>query len=196
MIKNNLTESDINKSLNHPHRNELIKELDNFPGITKILEIGSSWGPNLFLINQRNPFISCFGIDISKHMIDVGNEYIRNNSMNNIHLICGDMASLNNYTENEFDLIISDAALIYIDNKKISAYAKEMVRITRLGLILIEFDDDSNDPCGKVMQATWIRDYGALFKKYASKIIKRSINEKIWPGKWAVNGKIITVFLN
>jgi len=129
-------------------------------------------------------------------MVDVGNEYITKNNLSNIHLICGDMASLKKFSDNEFDLIISDAVLIYIDNKKISGYAKEMARIARLGLILIEFDNDSNDSGGKVLQATWIRDYRALFKKYSSKVIKRRISEEIWPGKWAANGKIITVFLN
>jgi ubiquinone/menaquinone biosynthesis C-methylase UbiE len=191
-----LDEREIINDLNHPHRKELLLEFSRFSEVDNVLELGSSWGPNLFLLQKSNQGIHYLGIDISKQMANAGNEYFRSNNINNIKISCGDMTSLSSFRDNEFDIIISDAALIYVDNKNIIPYVNEIVRIAKLGLIIIEFDDESNDPFGKTFEATWIRDYRAVFQKYALKIDKRCFDEKIWPGKWSEFGKIITVFLS
>ena len=70
------------------------------------------------------------------------------------------------------------------------------MRVSRNGIILVEFDDDKGDPLGSKIESNWIRDYRALFEKYSLKVHKRAIRNDIWPGKWAEFGKIITVYLN
>jgi ubiquinone/menaquinone biosynthesis C-methylase UbiE len=191
-----LTGNEIISAMNHPHRNEIIDEIKRFPAIKNILEIGSSWGPNLGLINKFYPEINSTGIDISGHMVDAGNRYFGKNGSKNIKLIRGDMTILKSLRDNEFDLIISDAALIYVDAKNIAHCAKELARVARSGLILVEFDHDNKDSLGQLFEAAWIRDYETLFQNYASGISKRRISDKIWPGKWAEHGKIVSVFLN
>lgn len=193
--KRDLNEDEIISSMNHPHRNEIIDELKRFPGIVNVLEIGSSWGPNLGLINKFYPEINCTGIDISKNMVNAGNRYFKNKGSKRIKLIRGDMTLLKSLRDNKFDLIISDAALIYVDSRSIGQYASELARVAKFGLILVEFDNDNKDPLGQLSEALWIRDYETLFQKYASGITKRRISEKIWPGKWAEKGKIFSIFL-
>jgi ubiquinone/menaquinone biosynthesis C-methylase UbiE len=180
---------------NHPHRLEIISELKKFPGVNSVLELGSSWGVNLLLIRKEFPDMRFLGVDISKEMVDAGNEYFRGKIISNIDLIHRDMTSLEVFKDNEFDLIISDASLIYIDKNSIQHLAEEMCRVARYGLILVEFDDDSQDPFGNVFQSNWVRDYSTVFHQFSGRIDKRRFNEKVWPGKWAQMGKIITVFL-
>jgi ubiquinone/menaquinone biosynthesis C-methylase UbiE len=194
--KNSLDSTEIDTSLDHAHRQEIINEFNKFSCIKNVLEIGSSWGPNLLLLNRYYPEVKFTGIDISRQRINLGNEYISANNIENIKLRYMDMTSLAEFRDNEFDLVISDAALIYIDNKHINSIAHELNRITTKGLIMVEFDDDSEDSFGCVYEATWIRDYKAVFSKYSDKIEKKCISGKIWPGKWSVHGKIITVFFN
>jgi hypothetical protein len=43
------------------------------------------------------------------------------------------MTSLSSFSDKEFDIIISDAALIYIDNKNIIRLADEIARIAKAG---------------------------------------------------------------
>jgi ubiquinone/menaquinone biosynthesis C-methylase UbiE len=191
-----LDEHEIISGLDHPHRSEIITELKRFPEIGTVLEIGSSWGPNLVLINKHNPDIYCTGIDISRNMVDAGTRYFKKQGYKKIRLIRGDMTLLTSFGDNEFDLIISDAALIYVDARKIVHLASEMARVAKSGLILVEFDQDNKDPLGQLFEAAWIRDYEMLFHNYASRIDKRRISEKIWPGKWSANGKIISIFFN
>lgn len=197
LFKNNIiNEDDFQINLNHPHRQEIIKEFNKFRGTKKIIELGSSWGPNLFLLANHETQNEFVGIDVSKKMVDLGSRFFKSKGISNIHLMYGDIMFLENFKNNEFELLITDASLIYIDKYNILKCAEQMVRISSLGMILIEFDDDDDDPLGKVYQSNWIRDYDALFKQHASKIEKRRIDDKIWSGKWSEHGKIITIFLD
>lgn len=190
-----LTNEEIEADISHPHRREILDEFQKFAKEIKVLEIGSSWGANLLLLSRYFPVNSYFGIDISGHKVNAGNKYFRDHSIDNVSLKCADMTCLKEYRDDEFDVIISDAALIYVDNSRITDHAREIVRIARLGLILVEFDDESDDPFGKVIESAWIRDYRAVFRKHADSITKRSFTPETWPGKWARYGKIITILL-
>ncbi len=190
-----LNDSIVNSTINHAHRLVILVELKKFGEIGSVLELGSSWGANLLLIRNHYPGLKFVGVDISKEIVDLGNKYFRSRKIENINLIRRDMTSLNSFRDNEFDIIISDASLIYIDKKKIANYAKEMCRIARYGLIIVEFDNDSNDAGGTVYQANWVRDYRTVFQKFSDRIEKRGFDENTWPGKWSEFGKIITVFL-
>jgi ubiquinone/menaquinone biosynthesis C-methylase UbiE len=186
----------VKTTLNHAHRLEIISEFKKFTNVNSVLELGSSWGANLLLIRNEYPDVRFLGVDISKQMVDSGNEYYRSQNIENINLIQRDMTSLKSFRDDEFDIIISDASLIYIDNKRINDLAVEMSRIAKIGFIIVAFDDDSKDSTGRVFQANWIRDYETVFQQFSRKIEKRSFDENVWPGKWSEYGKIITVFLN
>jgi cyclopropane fatty-acyl-phospholipid synthase-like methyltransferase len=186
----------VDSTLKHAHRLEIISEFAKFTNVKSVLELGSSWGANLLLIRNEYPDVRFLGVDISKQMVDSGNEYYRLQNIENIKLIQKDMTFLQSFKDDEFDIIISDASLIYIDNKRIKDLAVEMSRIAKIGFIIVAFDDDSKDSAGRVLQANWIRDYKTVFQQFSKKIEKRSFNENVWPGKWSEYGKIITVFLN
>lgn len=194
--RKSLDPNEIEISVGHPHRKEIINEFKKFSDIKKVLEIGSSWGPNLLLLNKYFPKISYTGIDISKQKIDAGNEFFKVNNIDNIILKHIDLTTLDAFEDSEFDIILTDAVLIYVDPKHIINLANEITRIASKGLILIEFDNDNNDPMGSVYETNWVRDYGSLLSPYSDKIEKRCFTENIWPGKWSFHGKIITVFLN
>lgn len=121
-----LSENEILLNINHPHRQEIIKEFNNFTDVRRILELGSSWGPNLLLLSQIDPKLFCLGIDISGKMVAAGSQYFKSRDIKNIQLINGDMISLKNFADKEFDLILTDASLIYIDKNDILHCAEEM----------------------------------------------------------------------
>jgi len=116
--KNILTDDEIITTTNHLHRQELINEIKQFQNVKSLIELGSSWGPNLLLLSQIYPELKCFGIDVSARMIREGNRLIKEKNLQNIRLINSDFISLKRFKNKEFDLTITDAALIYVDKKK------------------------------------------------------------------------------
>jgi len=97
--------------------------------------------------------------------------------------------------------VFTDAVLIYIGRDKIQRVIKEMVRVARKGLILVErhcFEPASRDRYGLGIrrQGLWLRDYIALLKTYVpeEKIRITKITKDVWPDpEWQKTGAVIEV---
>jgi hypothetical protein len=149
--------------------------------------------------------------------VQKGNEWLRHEGFSNVKLEVGKAQELTQFADKSFDVVFTDAVLIYISPDEIKQVVKEMLRIGRV-LVLCEwhlfnrwlalllngyycfrlkseaFKFKSGFSCFFV--GHWVRDYRMLFKGFApnkniriTKLPKETWNDKGWQ-RW---GAIIEV---
>ncbi len=123
-------------SRDHRHRPFLLEKVADFAPLSSVLEIGCNCGPNLYLIAKRFPDIEIQGIDINPMAVQRGNERFAQEGISNVKLSVGKADELRQFQDKGFDIVFTDAVLIYIGRDKIQRVIKEMVRVARKGLIL------------------------------------------------------------
>ena len=188
-------------SIVHPHRQVLIDKTCEFsPG--KILEIGCNCGPNLYLLAQHLPTAQLYGIDVNPMAIEIGSQWFSESGINNISLNVGKADDLGQFPDNSFDVVFTDALLIFVGPDKIEKVIEEMFRVARKGLLLTEWhifehEHHAKNSLGIRQHGMWKRDYTALLKKYSSpeRVTITKITEDIWPDmNWQTAGAFIQVF--
>ncbi len=182
------------KDLNHPHRFKIIDILkkDSF---TNVLEIGCGKGHNLFLLSENFPQLSFTGIDINKRSIEITKKYASEKKFSNISFSTKNFQNLKQIPDKQFDVVISDAVLIYVDSKIIDSITKEIIRIAKKRIILIEYFDEQTDALGYAFNRCWIRNYQLLFKEFSKEILIEKIEAGIWTENWEKFGRYIEIIL-
>jgi ubiquinone/menaquinone biosynthesis C-methylase UbiE len=107
------------KSRNHPHRIFLAERIGRFSPIRSILEIGCASGPNLYNIAKKFPTAEVRGIDINPLAVQKGNEWFRQEGISNVKLEVGKAQELTQFADKSFDVVFTDAVLIYISPDEI-----------------------------------------------------------------------------
>jgi len=189
-------------SRNHSHRNFLIERICKFSP-SSILEIGCNCGPNLYLLAKKFPDAEIRGIDINPMAVQKGNELFASEGISNVKLSVGKADDLGEFQDKTFDIVFTDAVLIYIGPDKIKKVIQEMLHVVRRALIVVEqhyFESRNEDPhgLGVYRYGRWIRDYIGLLKQFVPEehISITRITEDIWPDeKWKEMGAIIEVVL-
>ena len=190
-------------SRNHGHRPFLLEKIADFSPISSILEIGCNCGPNLHMIAQKFPGIEIQGIDINPVAIQKGKELFAADGISNVRLSVGKADELERFQDNSFDVVFTDAVLIYIGRDRIQRVIKEMLRIAGKGLILVEqhifkSDNKTRNSLGIRPYGLWQRDYTALLKQFVTgeQIRITKITEDMWADpEWQRTGAIIQVTL-
>jgi ubiquinone/menaquinone biosynthesis C-methylase UbiE len=190
-------------SQNHSHRPFLIEKISSFSPISSILEIGCNCGPNLYLLAKKFPDAEIRGIDINPMAVQKGNEWLAQEGISNVKLLAGKADELEQFRDKSFDVVFTDAVLIYVGPDKIKEVMKGMIRIARRALILVEwhcFEPQHKDPNGSGVyhHGSWKRDYVALLNQFvrAEQIRVTRIPEDIWPDKnWETLGAVVEVVM-
>ena len=190
-------------SREHSHRSLLMERLCSYTPVTSILEVGCNCGPNLYQIAKKFPDIEIEGIDINPRAVEKGNELLASQGVSNIKLSVGRADELERYQDKSFDIVFTDAVLIYIGPDKIKKVIEEMLRITRRALILVEwhsFAPRGKDPEGLGLHSLgyWKRDYAALLRQFVpeEQVDVTKIPEQVWPVEgWKEFGAIIEVMV-
>lgn len=185
-------------NLNHPHRQFLVKKISTFRPFSSILEIGCGYGPNLYWLAKQFPDIELVGIDINPLSIREGNKFLMREAISNVKLIWGKVDELDQFQDKSFDIVFTDALLIYIGPDKIKKVIREMVRISRRALILVELHHEqreSSENLGIYYYGYWLRNYVDLLKEFVpkDKIRLTKIPKELWGGNWEKLGYIIEV---
>jgi len=184
----------------HPHRRFLIERIFRYSPLS-ILEVGSNCGPNLYLLAKRNPQLKLVGIDINAKAIRVGKRLFGQEGISNVELLVGKTNALHQISDKSFDIVFTDAVLMYVGPDKIKKVVKEMFRISRKALIFLEWHENSEkDPKGLGIYhfGHWKRNHINLLKEFVreNQIHIEKIPEELWPGKyWNQLGYIIEVIL-
>jgi len=185
----------------HPHRVSLIKKIATFLPIFNILEIGCNYGPNLYLLAKKFPNIEIKGIDINPIAVQSGNEWLRRSGFKNVKLSEGRADDLSQFSDKSFDIVFTDAVLMYIGPDKIKKVIREMLRIVRKALILVEWHQDlerDSQGLGIYHFGHWKRNYLNLLKQFIQEDQIRLIKipeEFRLDENWRKLGYIIEVIL-
>ena len=80
----------------------------------------------------------------------------------------GDVTELP-FEDEQFDLVLSAGLLIHVPPGQVGKAIRELVRVTRSELLLLEYDGDGESiPYRDVDPGIWKRDYGALVLEHAA----------------------------
>lgn len=185
-------------SRNHTHRSFLIERISELSP-SSILEIGCNCGPNLYILAKKFPDAEIRGIDINSMAVQKGNEWFTQEGISNVKLLVGKADDLRQFQDKSFDVVFTDAVLIYIGPDKIKKVVEEMLRVARKALIFLEwhcFNSKSNSL--GVYVGHWMRDYVALLKEFVpgNKIRVIKMPEDIWADQnWQKWGGVIEVIM-
>jgi SAM-dependent methyltransferase len=181
------------KSINPPHRELLVNTiLRHNP--SSVLEIGCNVGVNLYKINKLSPKTLCCGIDINPLAIHYGMQKIRAENMSEVWLLnigADKMDKLG--TMKSFDVIFSDAALIYIGDDKIDKVFAEISKRVKKAVVFCERHIPNMGYKAVYKDGLWNRDYCQLVSEYLSDFTHKKeikIGKDVWP-EWSENGYIV-----
>jgi ubiquinone/menaquinone biosynthesis C-methylase UbiE len=166
------------KTRDHPHRDTLIEVLKKIE-FKSVLEIGCNCAPNLERIKNEFKATKLAGIDINEQSIKTGRKMLPE-----ADLRVADATNLP-FKDKSFDLILTDAILIYIKPREIRQVISEMSRVGKKAIVMVEWLSNVEDK----KFGHWRRDYTKLFE--STELTK--INN--WGGIWNSLGFIITVRL-
>lgn len=132
--------------------------IKNIP-FKNVLDVGSSSGGAIGVLQVFRPEIDIFGIDISLIAARSGLSFDRN-------IVCGSAINLP-YKDKSFDLVISSDCLEHLDTEDINQMIKEIVRVTK-GYVFIQISERSDT-------AAW------------KNIVGEPLHKTIKPLKWWIN---------
>lgn len=178
-------------AINHPHRKLLVEEISKFCPFENILELGCASGANLFLLAKKYPDTKLYGIDVSIKAIEEGQKFFVENKIENVELQTRSILNLENFKDKFFDIVFSDATLLYIGKEKINNVFKEIIRVSKKGIVLCEQNTDKDS----FYNDKWVHNYEEIISKIIpqAKISFIKISDNIWGGDWAKYGYIISV---
>lgn len=176
-------------STEHPHRAYLVETIADL-NPASVLEIGCNCGPNLRMLARKLPDCRLTGIDINNEAVEKGNEWLRIEGIPNIHLMVGRADDLSTFSDDSFDVVFTDALLIYIGPDKINSVIREMVRVTRKKIVLFEWQKNNSD-CFDTLgirhyilrRGLWAWNYQGKLKQF-NKVNQISF-KKIPSGMWS-----------
>jgi SAM-dependent methyltransferase len=180
------------KSRDDPHRPFVVEKISKYSPIKSVLEIGCASGPNLYLIAKKFPKASIRGIDISPVAVQKGNTWFRQEGFSNVKLEVGKAQDLKRFADKTFDVVFTDAALIYISPDEIKQIIEEMLRIGRV-IILNEWH--TFNKLRAFLLNTFYCLKGALIARQQFKNVKCSLIPKsslgLFVGHWARDYRIL-----
>lgn len=180
-------------SLGHPHRKLIVDAVCKKSQVQSLLELGTGSGINLVTLKHNFPNLICRGIDINSKAIQLGREYLTENTIADILLETGNIFDITKMSSNSVDIILTDAVLMYIDAKNLENLLSEMLRVSKMGLILCEQISSEG-----IYHDHWRHDYHKTLKRLAGikNITQTKITEAYWTGDWIKYGYLIEVEKN
>jgi len=186
-------------STSHPHRKLVVDTIARY-NPSSILEIGSNCGPNLFLLAKRFPHAAIQGTDVNEEAVKVGNAWFEKEGMMNVALLRKTFGQLNSFADESFDVVFTDAVLIYAGPDRIKDIARHLLRIAKKAIILVEWQcaKREHDPMGLGVYygGRWKRNYANLFASLSPNILVRTkkLSHSDWPdANWSSIGYLIEV---
>lgn len=170
------------RSKDHPHRQLIVNALKHFKPFESVFEIGCNAGPNLARIHELYPNVRLAGIDASYHAARYADDLVPT-----AEIRVGSMYELP-FDNKEFDVGLTDAVLLYADPKEALKALTELKRVTRLGLILVEWFSETDE----VKDHHWARNYPEILKRFGYEMVEeRRLTEADWPTKkWQEHGRL------
>tara|TARA_Y100001935_G_C17173918_1_gene441641 strand:+ start:47 stop:688 length:642 start_codon:yes stop_codon:yes gene_type:complete len=177
---------EIEKSESEKYRLQLFNSLD-LKKIKSVLDYGCGYGMNMKVIKNINNEIILNGMDISKtkiRMLKILNDNIYKMSLN-VH----EIKNLPNF-EKKFDLVFTDAVLIYVNPNNIYKLLKNLINSSKKKILLHELCNLYDR--GKV-DYLHIHDYKNLIKRINPKLKIKTFKSSKPGTPWNTHGTIILI---
>lgn len=182
-----------------PHRAWLADALLARGEVRDILEVGCGWGANLEVLARRSPDVRLTGVDISRQSISEGADRFAGSGLDRIHLVIGAASDLGAFEDGAFDIVFTDAVLLYVGPDKIYQSVHEMLRVTRRRLVMLEFHEAGFGADGRYTPDGWVRDYPSLMQRVlpGATVDVTPLPPDARPaGRWPQRGTLIDVLLS
>jgi len=190
-------------NLTLPHRewfaNQLIRDLEAKQGeVLHLIEVGCGWGPNLAVLARREQSLRLTGVDISPASILEGRKQLMELGLSEITLIEMQSDDLSSFASDSADVLFTDAMLLYVGPDKINRTIREMLRVARSRMVMLELHDRTASSKGHYTRDGWLRNYKALLSPLVGKDAVRL--KKLPPGlrnagRWPKYGTFIEIDL-
>ena len=175
------------RSRHHRHRELLMEIIQKHCPIETVLEVGCNCGPNLYMIAKEFESARVVGVDINRAAIEAGTRFFRSEGIENVRMLVRRADELDDFSDKSFDIVFTDAVLIYVGPDKIKKVIQEMIRVARKAIIFIELHrEGGGSDClslGEYDRGYWIRDYSRIIESLNAKIKDFEL-EKIPKDAW------------
>ncbi len=139
----------------HSHRDKIIEVLKTIK-FDSILEVGCNCGANFYKIKQAFPNVKMAGVDINSDSIETGRRLVPEAEFKT------GRAEKIPYPDKSFDVVLTDATLIYVPKENIGKAISEMKRVAKKALVMCEWHCERMSGLGDMVCSHWVRDYGEL----------------------------------
>lgn len=188
-------------SVNHPHRKFLLEKIAAHYPFDSILEIGCNSGPNLALIARTFPTVTRIcGVDINSSAIEKGRAMASSSGLWNVEFIKMKADCLSSIPDYSYDIVFSDATLIYIGPDKIEKVLFDMMRISAKAIVLNEWDlMNDRSLCEKnsfYWWGHWVHNYRSILSRHIplDKIKSTKITRDVWNDDgWSKFGAVLEI---
>jgi ubiquinone/menaquinone biosynthesis C-methylase UbiE len=160
-----------------------------------VLEVGCNCGNRLYSLARMRPHARFVGLDINQTSVSFGNAKFIEEGVRNVTLECRRAEGLASYPSGSFDIVYSWATLIYPKPAVIKDILANMVRISRLAVVLIEMQSkrrlSGRRKYGIYCGGNWKRDYRAIAEEIDKNLVVET--ERVFQHVWNPGGGGATV---
>ena len=164
-------------NLSGSERAELIERICAQHPFHSVLEVGCAYGQNFSFFAEYFPHAQMVGIDPNEESVKSGNEVLAEKGLSHVELCVAGATDLSIFEDDTFDVVYSSAALQYLGPDSIQEAAREMLRVARRVVIVLEQHEENSEvkegALGRFIHGPsretsfWVRDYRALFSTIA-----------------------------
>lgn len=162
---------------NHPHRAFIIQELAR-TNWRSVLEVGCASGPNLLKIAQTFPNRDFGGVDVNEKAIELARSVFKGAFLE----VCPGNDII--MSDGATDIVLTDLMLMYIGPLKIREYLRELKRICRWKIILVELYHPSIwKRLTLMLRGYYAHDYKKLLEEVGCHQIEIRKLPNVWNGE-------------
>lgn len=169
----------------------------------RVLELGSGFGQTFDILAPLFPEVEFHGIDIDSSRVEEARRLALDRGRSNLCFSCANAADLSQFPDNHFDLVISSAALLFLDPDALVRSLAESARVAARALLFLE-QHESGAGRGYYLSenqtrgAYWIRDWRAAVGEAlpGAQVILHPVPNPLWTTeKWQEYGCLVEVRL-
>ena len=124
-----------------PHRTHIVDHVTSFGPPDSILEIGCGYGANLVNLSEHLVGIRIAGVDVSTAAIAGARSFA---SLADADLRVHDLGKPLPFANGSFDVVLSDAVLMFFSDSRLPTLLKELLRVSRRGVVLHEYNAEGH----------------------------------------------------
>ena len=172
-----------------PHRYHIVDHVASLGPPENILEIGCGYGANL--VNLANYFTDTqlAGVDVSRTAIASAQTVPK---LAGADLRVHDLGKPLPFADNSFDVVLSDAVLMFFPERRLPALLRELFRVSRHGVILHEYNVEGQG--GSVYaEGRWIHDFRHECLGVMPNLAIETVQTPFAGGLWSTHGKFLLI---